>query len=61
MENKKEREEYTGNDKELLLRLAELKVTNIELMLDWQDYNRNNNNSLPWKKYNAPVVERHTR
>ena len=54
MIDKNERKEYTGND--LLLRLAELKVTNIELMLDWQDYNRKNNNSLPWKKYNAPVA-----
>ena len=49
----KEREEYTGTDKELLVRLATIHMNKIELMLDWQDYNRNNNNCLSWDKYQA--------
>ena len=47
----KEYKEYMGTSRELLLRALELQATKIELMVDWQDYNRKNNNELSWDKY----------
>ncbi len=42
------REPYNGTASDLLLRRAALAAQELNLMLDWQDYNREHNNELPW-------------
>jgi hypothetical protein len=39
---------FTGTKEELLLMRAFLMCAQIELMMNWQDYNRGREEKLPW-------------